>query len=381
MYIKMSDAFIGRQSAIWLWIETTRWTKVAPQVRIPKTTGVLSPTTESVNDDSWYGVIDEVYDSFTTKNFSWLSLEWIVRDDFIWYLLKLAMWSYQKLNVFTWTPTWWTPARWDSVQDWVLRKILKIGETTYYCFDWTVSAWTITNWTWTMTATAVSDFNVHLFSRENSNVHPSATIYDKDPVASSYAPFCMLNTFEISCEVADYMKFSAEFQWKQMQAETWTLTPAYDNEPGFVSSMAWVRFADNEAWLNDATEVCMQNFRVAINKNLTDIQCFGSTDVEALYNQQFGVEWDFEALYDSTTLRDMALNSSKQALRLYAENSTEWSFSAIYVDLFKVWLNEWTKTDNNNELTKQTMWFVWQYSNDDSASIEIVLINWNSEWY
>jgi hypothetical protein len=34
----------------------------------------------------------------------------------------------------------------------------------------------------------------------------------------------------------------------------------------------------------------MQNFRIAINKNLTDVQCFGSTDIEALYNQQFGVE-------------------------------------------------------------------------------------------
>jgi hypothetical protein len=46
----------------------------------------------------------------------------------------------------------------------------------------------------------------------NSNTHPSATLYDVDPVASSYAPFCMINTFELSCEVADYMKFSAEFE-------------------------------------------------------------------------------------------------------------------------------------------------------------------------
>lgn len=378
----MSDAFIGRKSAIWLWIEATRWTKVAPVVRIPKTTWVLSPTTESVNDDSWYGVIDEVYDSFTTKNFSWLSLEWIVRNDFIWYLLKLALWDYSKLKVFTGTPSWWTPARWDSVEWWVLRKILKIGSTTYYCFDGDVSAGTITNGTWTMTWTAVSDFTVHLFSRANSNVHPSATLYDIDPVASSYAPFCMLNSFEISCAVADYMKFSAEFQWKQMQAISSDIpTPAYADEPAFTSSMAWVRFADSEAWLNDATEICMQNFRVAINKNLTDIQCFGSTDINALYNQQFGVEWDFEALYDSTTLRDMALNSSKKALRFYAEFWTGDDFSAIFVDLMKVWLNEWTKTDNNNELTKQTMWFVGQYNNSDWATIEVVLINGNTTWY
>jgi hypothetical protein len=32
----------------------------------------------------------------------------------------------------------------------------------------------------------------------------------------------------------------------------------------------------------------------------------------------------------------MALNSSKKALRLYAENSSDSSFSAIYIDLMKV---------------------------------------------
>lgn len=379
----MTDAFIGRKSAIWLWIETTRWTAVAPTVRLPKTTGVLNPTTESATDDSWYWVIDEVYDSFTTKNFSWLNLEGIVKNDSIWYLLRLALGSYSKLNVFTWTPSWWTPARWDAVSWWVLRKILVIGSTTYYCFDWTVSAWTITNWTRTMTWTAVSDFTVHLFSRLNSNTHPSATICDLDPVASSYAPFCMINSFELSCEVADYMKFSAEFQGKQMQAYASGSepTPAYSDEPAFTSSMAWVKFANNEAWLNSAEEVCMQSFRVSINKNLTDIQCFGSTDVNSLYNQQFGVEWDFEALFDDTTLRDYALNSNKKAVRFYAESGSGDDFSAIYVDLFKVWLSDRSKTDSNNEIVKQTMWFTWQYSNDDSATIEVVLINGNSTWY
>ena len=379
----MTDAFIWRKSAIWLWIETTRWTAVSPTVWLPKTAWTLNPTTESATDDSWYWVIDEVYDSFTTKNKSWISLEWIVKNDSIWYLFKLALWSYNKLNVFTWTPSWWTPARWDTVSWWTLRKILTIGSATYYCFDWTVSAWTITNWTWTMSWTAVSDFTVHLFSRLNSNTHPSATICDLDPVASSYAPFCMINTFELSCEVADYMKFTAEFQWKQMQAySSWTEpTPAYSDEPAFTSSMAWVRFASNEAWLNSADEVCMQSFRVSINKNLTDIQCFGSTDVDSLYNQQFSVEWDFEALFDDTTLRDYALNSNKKAVRFYAESGSWNDFSAIYVDLFKVWLNDWTKSDANNDIVKQTMWFSWQYSNEDGATVEIVLINWNSTWY
>lgn len=379
----MSDAFIGRQSAIWLWLEETRGTAVAPVVWIPKTSWVLSPTIESVNDDSWYGVIDEIYDSFTTKNFSWLDLEWIVRNDFIWYLFKLALWGYEKLTVFTGTVTWWTPARWDDCTDWVLRKIITIWDTTYYCFDWTLSAWTITNGTWELDATLVTDFEAHLFTVLNSNTHPSATLCDIDPVAASYAPFCMINSFELNCAVADYLKFSASFQWKQMVAywEWLAPIPAYSDEPAFTASMAWVRFADNEAWLNEASEICIQNFRVAINKNLTDIQCFWSTDVDSLYNQQFWIEWDFEALYDNTTLRDMALDSDSKAVRFYAINSSESDFSALFVDLFKVWLNEWSKTDANNDIVKQTMWYVWQYSATDWASIEVLLLNSNSEWY
>ena len=378
----MAEAFIWRQSAIWLWLEATRGTAVSPKVWIPKTSWVLSPSTESATDDSWYWVIDEVYGSFTTKNFSNLNLQGIVKDDFIWYLLYWALGKYDKLKVFTWTVAWGTPARGDTVSWGTLRKIITIGSTKYYFFDWTVSWNSITNGTWTLTATAVNTFSAHMFSRENSNTHPSFTWYDIDSVASSYATFLMINTFEISCEVEDYVRFTAEMQGKQMQAvaQGTTITPAYADEPEFTASMAWVRFANNEAWLDSADEICMQNFRLSINKNLTDVQCFGSTDVEAFYNQQFSVEWDFEALYTSTTLRDYALDSTKKAVRFYVENNGT-TFSAMYIDLMKVWLNEWTKTDSNNELIRQTMWFSWQYSNEDGATIEILLINSNSEWY
>jgi hypothetical protein len=61
-----------------------------------------------------------------------------------------------------------------------------------------------------MTATAVS-INAHFFEVLQNNTHPTFTLYDDDPVAGSYAPYCMINNFELSCEVADYVKFSAEF--------------------------------------------------------------------------------------------------------------------------------------------------------------------------
>ena len=190
----------------------------------------------------------------------------------------------------------------------------------------------------------------------------------------------------LSCEVADYVKFSAEFMWKQMQPIQGSVTPAYATENEFTASMAGVKFANDEASLNGASEQCMQNFRIAINKNLTDVQCFGDTDIADIYNQQFGIEWDFEAVYESTTLRDYVLNSEKKAVRFYAINTNAsalatWVYPAIYVDLMKVWFSEWTKTDSNDEIIKQTMWFTGQYSNDDGTSIEVLLLNSDSVWY
>jgi hypothetical protein len=117
-----------------------------------------------------------------------------------------------------------------------------------------------------MTATAVS-INAHFFEVLQNNEHPSFTIYDDDPIAGSYAPYCMINNFEISCNVAEYMKFSADFIGKQMQTAS-AQTPAYASENPFTASMAGVRFASNEAGLDSASEQCVQSFRIAVSKNL-----------------------------------------------------------------------------------------------------------------
>lgn len=377
-------ATIGRMSAIWLGVEATRWTAVSAQVWIAKESGVLNPTIESATDESWYGVIDAVNDSFTTKNASNLTLQGVVKDDSIWYLFLGALGKSTKLYCVTGTPSGGTPARWDKTT-WnaTLKKIITIGTTKYYFFDSSVSG-SITNGTWTMTATAVN-INAHFFEVKQDNHHPSFTIYDDDPIAGSYAPYCMVSSFEISCAVAEYMKFNCSFEWKQMQSAS-AQTPAYSTENPFTASMAGVRFASDEAWLDSASEQCVQNFRISINKNLADVQCFGDTDISDIYNQQFGIEWDFEAVYESTTLRDYVLNSDKKAVRFYAINRNAsalatWIYPSIYIDLMKAGFNSWTKTDSNDEIIKQTMWFTGQYSNDDATSIEILLLNGNAVWY
>ena len=162
-------AYIGRLSAVWLGKETTPWTAVEPQVWIPKESGVLNPTFEESTDNSGYWVIDEVYDTFTTKNSSNITLGGIVRDSFIGFLLLWALGKYTKLYCISWTVTWWTPQRWDieTSEQAVLKKILKIWDTTYYFFDKDIT-WTITNWTWTIVWTQVNGVNAHFFEKLNA---------------------------------------------------------------------------------------------------------------------------------------------------------------------------------------------------------------------
>lgn len=377
----MSEPFIWKLSAIWLWKETTSWTAVAPSVWISKTAWVLTPSFEVATDNSGYWVIDENFDTITTKNFSTLNLQGIVRDDFIGYLFLGALGKYTPLKVFTGTVTGWTPARWDTVTGWTLKKIWTVWTTTYYFFDGTVSAWTITNGTWSLSATEVTSFKAHMFERKNSNKPVSFTLYGDDPVACAKAPYSVVTNLEINCEVADYVKFTCGFQGKKMEDVTpGTYTPAYADEIPFTASMAWVRVANDESGLNSATEVCMQSFRLAINKNIADMQCFWDTDVSAFYNQQLGIEGDFEAMYSDTDLRDYVINSAKKAIRFYVAN-TENGLSAIVVDIMKAWLNSWTESDSNEELIRQTVWYTALYDNNAWTSIEILLINQNSVGY
>ena len=90
----MADEFIGRKSAIGLGKEVTAGTQVPASVWIPKTGGVLNPEFEEAVDDSGYGIIDEVFDTQTTKNFSKITLGGIARDDYIGFLLLGALGTY-----------------------------------------------------------------------------------------------------------------------------------------------------------------------------------------------------------------------------------------------------------------------------------------------
>jgi len=396
---------IGRKSAVWLGKETVSGTFVVPAFRVPKKSGWINPAFEEAVDDSGRGVIDEVYDSATVKNMTKVSLWGIVRDDFIGHLFMWALWTHTTVFLTKPTGVTNTPVRWNGCYQWVsfwtatrtwtLKKILTVWANTYYLLKTLTGSFV----SGTATKESLTDARTlnapdsttytavkwHLFERANTNTHPSYTVYDSSSIADAYSPYCMVDTFKITSKIWEYTMFELEMMWKKLVTTT-AQSPVYTDQNSFLAKYSNVYFADTEALLNSASAVCMKSFNLNIAKNLADTQCFWSDDIDKLYNQQFTIDWDLEAIYDSVTLRDYVVNSTKKSCRVALINTgatalVTWLYPSIYIDMSKLWFKDWNKTDDLNAITRQTMWFSWQYKATDLMTLEILLLNSSSPAY
>ena len=399
----MSNEHIGRRQSIGLGRESVAsGTSAAATAWLPKVSGVFKPTFEKAKDDSAYGVIDEVYDSQTVKYMTEVEITGIARDSWIGSLLYGTMGSWTPVKCITITgATGGTPARGDAITSatgayvGTIKKVLVIGAVTYYFVSTTSGVLTdaatnLTNGTWSGgTIGLKTAVKGHMFERLNSNTHPSFTIYGSDPVSDDKATYCMVDTFEIEFKVGDYAKFTAKFKGKKLAAAG-AQSPVFTADNAFMAKYATVKFATAESGLNGATASSVQRFKLTVNKNLVDIQAFGDTDVSGIFNQQFGIAGDLEALYNSVTFRDYVANSTKEACRIAAINtdatailsaSGDSIYPSIYIDMARLSFQEWSRSNDNNGLVNQTMGFSGEFKVADAMTLEILLINTNATGY
>lgn len=398
----MANEHIGRRQAIGIGKEGTSGTAVAATAWIPKTAGSFKPVFEKAKDDAAYGVIDEIYDSQTVKNMTEVDVEGIARDDWMGLLLLGSMGKNTEVKCITITgASGGTPARGDAITSatgayvGVIKKVITIGAVIYYFVSTTSGVLTdaatnLTNGTWSGgTIGLKSGVKGHFFERLNNNTHPSFTMYGSDPVGDEKATYCMVDSFELEVKVGDFAKFNAKLKGKKLATAT-TQSPSFTADNPFMAKYASVKFAANEAALTAATASQLQRFKLTINKNLTDVQAFGDTDVATIHNQQFGIKGDLEAIYNATTFRDYVANSTKKACRLAVVNtdatallsaSADSIYPSIYIDMARLSFEEWSRSNENNSLVNQTMGFSGEFDVSTAMTLEILLLNGDATGY
>lgn len=329
-----TNAHIGRLQAVALAKETTSWTLSAwTKFRIPKEAGVMKPIIESVTDTSWYGVIETNYDSQVSRETSQLNLKWIVDYTNIWLLLKATFWS----------------------------------ETS--------TAKTSPN-------TAVYD---HVFTVLNSsNNHPSLSARWYDPVWTYTTTFNMVQSLKLTATMSEYVKFEVNLVGKKMTSASTPTVWYTSNNYQFLWRHVLLYVADTEANLDTATVIKLNSFELNIEKNI-EMTGIG-LEPDCFVNQNFVVSGNLEALFtDNTTWLDLVRWATERFFRIKILNSdvTIWSTSnpALEFTFAKAVFNEWDKSDDNDNIVTQTVWFIWHFNNTAWYSVKSKLTNLQTAVY
>lgn len=318
---------IWRKQIIGIGLESTAGTAVAVDYFLPKMSGDLLPEVEYAEDNSWYGVIDQNFDREVVKESSKLDIEWMVRDESFWMLLH---------GVF-----------------------------------------------WTTAITGTGDYT-HTFTRANTNTHPTFTVWQTDPVATYKSAYSMIDTFTVTTEVGDYVKYTASFMGNKMVSDS-APSVSWDNDNEFLAKHVTVKLASTEAWLAWASETELEFVNISFAKNVIAFQKAGSVDTDSRHNQSFSVTWSIRGLFANETLLNLVKWGTKRFMQIAMVNTDvtlAWSGNpSLTFTLANCVFENFQREGDNDSLIKESMDFTAHYSLGDWYTAKAVLINERSTAY
>lgn len=316
--------FTGREVAIGFFKETTRATWAAPTYWIPRRSGNFDNKFEVLEDPSTYGTLDPVTGADKIKHWSEGEFEGNVGATTIGLLLK-ALFGTESAAAAS-------------------------GETIVY---------------------------EHTFSLQTSAQHPSIAVTKKDASRTFGFANCMITSFEISCELDDYVIFTIGLRGKQGSTQTATVSYAASDYL-FTRSSVTLKRSTSLSGLASGTAVNVKNFKVNFTPNVIDDDILGSASPNDFLNTEWRVEGEFELKYEDDTFHDFTNAQTATYYRLYMENSTTIGNAekpSLQLDFCKVVSKEWERTDELGEIVGQSVKFVARYSQADSLSVRAILTN------
>lgn len=390
-----NEEHIGRLLQIGFGDEVTPGVGVSPTRWIKKVTGILLPEVTTVDNESTIGTIGSRTNSEKTKSMTKFPFSGVAHTEDIGYFLKSVYGSATLTVPCTFSGVaGGTPAVGDSVSivsPAMTGTIKYIAEGVYHievltgAFTSASNTQTITDGVWTATVGGIDNLIFsHVFERLNNNCHPSKTIYAYDPVDPQRATYGMIDTFEMEMAAGELVSISGEFKAQQIEDDATGSTPSYDeSEYNFIARQTQVKIGANISALDGATAEKLSRFKVSFSKNLLDFQAInGTVDIDAIFNQNWDVTGDFDALFNSLVLRDYDLDNSQLALRVLL-NATDFTIGSagnpsLLFDFSEVGFRDWTSTDDNNALREQTLGFAQNEKTDSATSMIVVAVLTNT---
>lgn len=211
-------------------------------------------------------------------------------------------------------------------------------------------------------ASASGAYN-HTFTISESNSHQSLALTIDDPVQDYMYKLAMLESLSISINTGEFATISASFRAKE-GVET-TATADYTDEDTdkhvFHSRHCTVKFADTTGGLGAASKQEVKSLEINFTKNAIDDEAIHSVEPVDIFNRQFNVDGTVELKYDSSDVRDFALDNTVKAMRIQFENEEVdigTTHPGLKLDMGKVQFDEWERTDDVDEIIDQSITFM-----------------------
>jgi hypothetical protein len=383
----MANEHIGRLEKVGLGKESTPGTGVAATFWLPKEESLFLPKTEKAKDLGAYGIIDELYDSQTVLQMTEVSIKGILREVYGGNFLLAALGTEQLCLKITRTGgsgvfvVGETVTGGTSTATGVIRRL--DSQALFYITVTTgtfAASETLTGGTSAATGTCThnSALRTHLFTRLNSNNHPSYTLYGVDDVGTFRSTYCLLESLELACEVGKYLTYDTKWMGKK-EAST-SATPSFaTDENHFLAKHGVLKLATALSGLTAASATEIKSFKMSIQKNLEAYQAFGSDDLASIHNKQFSVSGEITGLFKSSVLKDLNAASTKRAMRMEFTNSDAVIGSTgnpiLTIEFARCSFENWTKKSGNDELVMETIGFTAEFSASAGETMAILLQN------
>lgn len=319
-------ADLGRQVAYGFGKESVAGTAVAATHTLNQLEFALNPMSEYVNNESAYGVVERTNSSTVTRKWSEGSLEAKLTSDTGGHLL---------LGVFGSVST---------------------GDN----------------------ADANAAVKDHTFSINQNIAGQSYTLYRKDSLATTRYALARFGETEISMELDDYVKITADVMAKK--GSSTTFTPARTSETEFVAKHMSVKTATTEAGLGAASAISgLESFTLTINPNLEADWQAGSDEPYGFTSRGYEIEFEMTCRYNDQVFENAYANGTQLALQVRAVNTDVTIGTAANPSLIitapKMHITEWERNEDIDGPITQTLTGTIHYSAADAKSLTAVLTN------
>lgn len=218
----------------------------------------------------------------------------------------------------------------------------------------------------------------HNFSVIQNALIPTFTIVEKRADVEQVAYVgSVLETLGITLEIGNYAKFSANFKGKPKVADT--STPSYVSENSFMTHNAKIKFADDYAGLDGASDFCLTNLTLEYGNAVQDEECIGNVSPVNYLGQDFTVAGDLEMYFKTSAERDWALNQISKAMRITVEDTNvtigSTSHPKLVLNFANVMFEEPELSSDMGEIVRLAMKFEAHFSPADSLETVATLTN------